>query len=154
MQKVGPGTYNIQGPKKELGAIVDYDKNLKKTEARERNTTAYDRDIGPGDYDINERLIMPKIPGFKIVPESEKELTIEKALAEIDRRDFLDINYEPTKKHTEGGIINPEHQEKRFNIEEVKNVKIQNFDFLGSRSLRARLPACREEDRHPGSQDG
>ena len=123
MQRVGPGTYNIAGPKKQLGAVVDYDRDLKKTEARERNTTAFDRDIGPGDYDIKDELIKPKVPGFKIVPESEKEMTIEKALDEIDKRDFLGIDYNPTKMNPEGGVINPEHQQKRFNIEDTKNVK-------------------------------
>lgn len=44
-----------------------------------------------------------------------------------DRRDFLDINYDPVKKETILGKIMPEGKEKEIDPEEFKVVSINNF---------------------------
>jgi len=81
-----------------------------------------DREVGPGYYEPNINAVKPTIPGFKIVKEQEKELTIDEILARIDKRELLGPEYDPTKKKTIGGVINPPQDEKEIDLEDLKNV--------------------------------
>ena len=106
--------------------------------------------LGPGHYLSKDDMIRPKAPTFKIVLPEKKSLTASEILAQFDQRDYLDTDYDPIKKRTVLGVINPEtDQEPRIDPDELKMVKNThkacNKPQIGTGNLRSGVQTHRKE---------
>jgi hypothetical protein len=77
--------------------------------------------------------VKPRLLGFKILEhengKKEEDLTASQILEMQDRRDFLDIDYDPVRKEAVLGKIMPEGKEKAIDEEEFKVVSFDLYIF-------------------------